>query len=135
MENGVLTGLALTVLGGVMQGSFTLPMKFTSRWAWENTWLAYATIGLLILPAGIAVWTVPHLMEVYQRTAPHTLLMAMACGVCWGAGSVLFGVAVSRIGMALTFALVVGLTAAIGSLAPLVLMHSDEIATTKGRAM
>lgn len=135
MENGVLTGLALTVVGGVMQGSFTLPMKFTSRWAWENTWLAYATIGLLILPAGIAAWTVPHLMEVYQRSDFHTLLVAMACGVCWGAGSVLFGLAVSRIGMALTFALVVGLTAAMGSLAPLVLLHSEEIGTAKGRTI
>jgi len=135
MESEVLTGLALTVVGGVMQGSFTLPMKFTSHWAWENTWLAYATIGLLILPAGIAAWTVPHWMEVYQRSASHTLLVTMACGVCWGAGSVLFGLAVSRIGMALTFALVVGLTAAIGSLAPLVLLHPEEIGSTKGQTV
>ena len=33
-------GILLLILAGAMNGSFTLPMKFTKKWAWENTWLA-----------------------------------------------------------------------------------------------
>ena len=33
-------GILLLILAGAMNGSFTLPMKFTRKWAWENTWLA-----------------------------------------------------------------------------------------------
>ncbi len=39
--NTNILGLGLLVLAGGMNGSFTLPMKFTQRWAWENTWLVH----------------------------------------------------------------------------------------------
>jgi L-rhamnose-H+ transport protein len=133
MENQMFMGLALTVLGGVMQGSFTLPMKFTPRWTWENTWLAYSAIGLLILPLVIAALTVPHLMDVYLGSEGRTLALAMFFGLGWGAGSTLFGTAVSRIGMALAFALVIGLTSALGSLVPMALLHPEELITAKGK--
>ncbi len=31
-------GLLLTVLAGVMNGSFPLPMRYMHKWAWENIW-------------------------------------------------------------------------------------------------
>jgi len=31
------TGFLLLVVAGVLNASFALPMKFTPRWAWENT--------------------------------------------------------------------------------------------------
>ena len=40
----------------------------------------------------------------------------------WGIGSVLFGLSVTRIGVALTYSLIIGLTAAIGSILPLLLV-------------
>ena len=45
MQNAVL-GLILLIIAGGMNGSFTLPMKYTRRWAWENTWLAWTIFAL-----------------------------------------------------------------------------------------
>ncbi|HLW81082.1 MAG TPA: hypothetical protein VKS20_03475 [Candidatus Acidoferrales bacterium] len=40
-----LTAIFLLVVAGTMNGSFTLPMKFTRQWVWENTWLTTVPIG------------------------------------------------------------------------------------------
>jgi L-rhamnose-H+ transport protein len=53
-------------------------------------------------------------------------------GAGWGVGAVLYGLALKLAGMALSFAIVMGMTAAIGSLAPLLLLHAGELATARG---
>ena len=46
--------ILIAVAAGVIQGSFTLPMKYTGRWKWENTWGMWSVWALLILPWVIA---------------------------------------------------------------------------------
>ena len=50
--NESVFGILLLVLAGAMNGSFTLPMKFTGKWAWENTWLAWTIFALGIRGLG-----------------------------------------------------------------------------------
>ena len=45
-----ILGLLLGLASGVMTGSFSLPMKKTTRWSWEATWLTDA--GALRLDSG-----------------------------------------------------------------------------------
>ena len=80
MENQILFGTLLTIIAGVMQESFTLPMKFMRRWGWENSWLVYATVGLLILTVLIAVCTIPDLLEVYRRPDMQAITLAVLFG-------------------------------------------------------
>jgi L-rhamnose-H+ transport protein len=129
---GLLPGILLAMLGGVLNGSFTAPMKFTRGWAWENTWLVYSVVGLLCLPVVIALMSVPDLLSVYQSTDPSAVVLAVVFGFGWGIGSVLFGLGISRLGMALGFAIILGLTAAFGSLIPLVVLSPHELFTTRG---
>ena len=53
-------GAAIIFLGGAMNGSFALPMKYAKAWRWENTWLIYAVVALLISPWALACGFVPH---------------------------------------------------------------------------
>ena len=55
------TGFLLLVVAGVLNASFALPMKFTRRWAWENTWAVWSALALLLMPLIAAVITVPQL--------------------------------------------------------------------------
>jgi len=41
-------GLLFLLIAGIMNASFTLPMKFTRTWAWENTWLAWSLFALVL---------------------------------------------------------------------------------------
>jgi L-rhamnose-H+ transport protein len=127
-----IVGLVLLVVAGVMNASFTLPMKFTKKWAWENTWTVWTVIGLLILPPLTAYLTIPNLGAVYARAGTQSIVLVALCGLAWGVAQVLFGLAVNAIGIALGFAIVLGLSAALGSLIPLIRLHPEKIFTAAG---
>jgi L-rhamnose-H+ transport protein len=129
---GFVPGVLMAVLGGTLTGSFTAPMKFTKNWAWENTWLVYAIIGLACIPVVVALLSVPDLMAVYRSASPTVLTLTMLFGFGWGIGSVLLGAGVNRLGLALGFAIIIGLTAALGSLIPLVVLFPGALFTARG---
>jgi L-rhamnose-H+ transport protein len=107
-------------------------MKFTRNWAWENVWLLYSIVGLLLLPWVVALTAVPQLMAVYRASSLRTLLLTTVFGFGWGVGNLLFGEAVALVGMALTFAIVGGLSAAVGSLIPLILLRPERLTQPSG---
>jgi L-rhamnose-H+ transport protein len=125
-------GMVFLVLAGMMNASFILPMKFTRRWAWENTWLAWTVFALLILPPVVTFVTVPQLGDVYAATPGGILLAVLLFGAGWGVAQVFFGLAVDAIGIALTFSLVMGISAAMGTLVPLVRLHPEKLNTPAG---
>ena len=128
-------GILLLVLAGVMNANFTLPMKFTRKWAWENTWLAWAVFALLLFPPLMALFTVPDLGDVYVQSGCVPTLIVAACGLGWGIGQVFLGLAVDAIGIGLAFAIILGISAAVGSLITLVTKHADKLYTPLGMAV
>jgi len=116
-----------------MNGSFTLPMKFTRQWAWENTWLAWTIFALGIFPPLLTFSTISHPGAVYAQPgmAPFEMIV-LACGAGWGASQVFFGLAVDAVGIALAFSVILGISAAVGSLIPLVREHPEKIPTSGG---
>ena len=135
MNEGIGLGVGLALLGGFLQGSFALPMKRMSAWRWENTWLVYSVAGMVVLPWTMAFATVPHLGEVLHRARGTTIAEVALFGFGWGVGSTLFGLGISRVGMALTFAIVLGITAALGSLVPLVVVRADQLFAPQGYSL
>jgi L-rhamnose-H+ transport protein len=123
--------MCLLIVAGVMNASFSLPMKFVRSWAWENTWLLWSIFALLVFPGVLAFSTIPSFAGVLQANGGIVLLVAL-CGAAWGVAQVLFGLALDKIGIALTFSIVLGLSAAMGSLIPLIRLHSDRLFTRGG---
>lgn len=124
-------GMCLLILAGIMNASFALPMKFVRKWAWENTWLLWSVFALLLLPCVLAFGTIPAFGSILSGAGSVVLAVAI-CGAAWGVAQVLFGLALDKIGIALTFSIVLGLSAAMGSLIPLVRLHSDRLFTRAG---
>ena len=54
-------GIVGVLLGGFLNGSWVLPMKRMPKWRWENTWLAFSVLGLILIPWLVALETVPQL--------------------------------------------------------------------------
>src|SRR5216683_1790690 len=77
-------GLALLLVAGIMNASFTLPMKFTRSWSWENTWLAWSIFALILLPPVVTALTVPRLGDVYRDAGLGPSVLAATFGVGWG---------------------------------------------------
>jgi L-rhamnose-H+ transport protein len=133
--NGSAIAIALLILAGVMNGSFTLPMKFTRKWAWENTWLAWSIFALVIFPPVLAVLTVPALGQVYSEAGARPIAIATGCGAGWGVAQVFFGLAVEAVGIALAFSVILGISASVGSLVPLCLDGNPAVFSAKGIAV
>lgn len=92
--------MAIIFLSGALNGSFAFPMKHARRWAWENTWLAFALVALLILPWLLAAGFVPHLGQVYQQTSARALFVPIAFGFLWGIAQCTFGIGIEAVGIA-----------------------------------
>jgi len=125
-------GYLLVIAAGILQGAFMLPMKSTKKWAWENTWLVYATAGFLIWPWLFVLLTIPHPLAVVASTSLRSLLLVEVFGLGWGIGAVTFGLGASRLGMALGFTIIIGLAATAGALIPLLVLAPEKVAQPKG---
>ena len=125
-------GTAVILLSGAMNGSFALPMKYAKAWRWENTWLIYAMVGLLLSPWALTWGFVPHFREVYRGIPVAAVLLPVVFGLLWGIAQVTFGVGIAAVGMALAFAVVAGLSCLAGSMVPLVVLHPLEILSPRG---
>lgn len=115
----LLIGLLLTVASGVMAGSVMAPMKFMRKYQFEHFWVVYSLAGTVLIPWGLAVATVPHLLGTYGQLPWRVLLLPPSCAFSWGMASMLSGLCVSRIGLSLSYALVIGVGASAGLLVPL----------------
>jgi L-rhamnose-H+ transport protein len=101
-------------------------MKFARRWAWENIWLAWTFFALVLLPVVAAGASIPSLGAVYQDAGAGAIAVVTLCGAGWGLAQVLFGLSIDAIGIGLTFSIVLGVSAAVGSVIPLIrLQHAS----------
>jgi L-rhamnose-H+ transport protein len=122
-EGNIMAGAAsewtLLILAGLANATFGVPMKYVRRWEWENTWAVWSLLGLIVLPAVLAFLCIPSLPAVYRGADFETAAIVFALGVGWGLAQVLFGKAMHVIGIGLTFSIVLGLSAAAGSVLPM----------------
>ena len=132
MHSTIGWGIGVVALAALLNGSFTAPIKRMSGWQWENSWLLFAFSGLLIFPWILTYATVPDLPHVLGGASFATLIRVALFGLAWGAGSALFGLGVARVGMALGFALILGITASFGSLFPLAILHPAQLFDRRG---
>ena len=126
-------GLTAVIFAGVLQGLFAVPMKYARHWNYENIWLTYALAGMVVLPWILTTATVPHLHEVVVLTSSWTLVRIAIFGLCWGIGSALAGLGMNLLGIGLGMAIILGLSASVGSLIPLVVLTPQQLHTHQGR--
>ena len=127
MEPQIALGLGYVLLGGAIQGAYVLPLKYSPQWASENIWLVYSSCAMFLLPWALALSATTSLSAVYRTSSWDALLLVALCGLGWGLGNVLYGLGVTALGIALGAALILGITASLGSLLPLMLQHPQEM--------
>jgi L-rhamnose-H+ transport protein len=128
----VPAGVLGSLLAGVVNGSFATPTKYTSRWRWENIWAVWAVTALLVVP-WVAAWaTVPRLAVFYRETSSALLSLLFGLGLGVGLSQIFFGLALAEVGLSIGFAVTLGLSTAIGSILPLVILDPRALLAHKG---
>ncbi len=119
----VFLPLLLVVFASVFQGSFGLGMKYMAPLKWEAWWLVHVTIAMIIFPLAWALIVVPDLFGIIANAPANAIWLGGLFGFLWGIGGILFGKSVPFIGLSLTYGIVMGLAASVGSLIPLFQME------------
>lgn len=131
MLTGSVFGFILVTLGGLSNGSFLAPMTKMKKWEWENTWIIYSAIAFFIFPCLFILISISNIWQIYASAGFGTVLLVFIFGLGWGIGSVAFGLGVYYVGMALGYAIILGLISSIGSLVPLAVLHPERLLSTE----
>ncbi len=132
MTSNTVQAVLLVLCAAIMNAAYALPMKLNKKWEWEHSWFAFSIFGVAVVPTVIALLTVPKLWSTYATVSGGTLTAMVLFGASWGVSLVFFGLALTRLGLAITFAVCLGTSAAVGALTPLIAQHSDQIMTRQG---
>ena len=132
MDSPVVQAILLVLVAAVMNAAYVLPMKLNKKWQWEHTWFAFSILGVAVVPTIIALLTVPRVWSTYSSVSGGTLAAMALFGAGWGVSLVFFGLALTRIGLAMTFTICLGTSAGVGALTPLISQHSEQIMTKQG---
>lgn len=124
----ILFGLLLVIISGFLQGTFALFFKFTKPLPWANYWIIYASLAFFLFPTILAMLTVPSFTNVLSASLDKALL-PLLFGALWGIGAILFGISVERIGLSLTFSIILGMVTLIGTISPIFINNVVIIGT------
>lgn len=133
MGSTLLWGSLLAILSGIMNGTFTLPMRFLGRWEWENVWSLFILVSCLVMPTVLITMIAPQSWAVISHAPAQALGIALLAGFAWGFGAVMFGQSVSAIGISLANTFVLAVSSALGSLLPLLILASDKLFQHTGK--
>jgi L-rhamnose-H+ transport protein len=125
-------GILLVIVGGALEGLFSLPVTRTPRWRWENIWGLGSLVALVLVPWPVAFATIPGLSEVFRQVEPRLLAVIFLFGVGWGLGGIFWGKGIAAVGMALGISLMMGLITLIGSPVLLAFTKGPEILLEPG---
>jgi len=132
MTSNIVQAILLVLSAALMNAAYSLPMKLNKKWEWEHSWFAFSILGVAVVPTVIALLTVPMLWSTYATVSAGTLAAMVLFGASWGVSLVFFGLALTRLGLAITFAVCLGTSAAVGALTPLIAQHSNRVMTRQG---
>jgi L-rhamnose-H+ transport protein len=135
MDPNPVLGVTLHSLGGLAAASFYIPYKGVRRWAWENFWLVGGVFSWIIAPWLLALILVPQTLDILRAIDCRTLAWTFLFGVLWGVGGLTFGLTMRYLGIALGYAIALGLCAACGTLIPPIFAGElgHKLSTTGGK--
>ena len=137
--NGTTTdltqGTAIAILSGLMNGTFTLPMRFLGRWSWENVWGLQIFVSCVVMPVAIAWITFPGFTHALGEAPTRAVLIALVTGFMCGFGGIMFGQGVSAVGISMGNTLVLAISASLGSFLPMLLLAPERLLQPQGKAI
>ncbi len=105
-------------IGGFASATNFIPFRGIKRWSWEIYWLIQGVAAWLIAPMVLASLLVPNLFGILHAAPNSSIFYALLWGALWGVGGLTFGLAIRYLGIALGYAIALGLCTAFGTLIP-----------------
>jgi L-rhamnose-H+ transport protein len=115
------------VLAGLLNGSFAVPLKTTRVWRFNHIWALHSLLAMGVIPWVVVMVAVSGWNDLLTRVQLQAWLILIGWGVAFGIASLLYGIAVNLLGIALGFAIQLGLSIVLGALLPLLWAGAFEL--------
>ncbi len=136
MQSNPILGTLLHAIGGVSASSCYTPQSKIKNWSWGTFWLVQASFAWIIAPLLLGWLTVPGFFQILATAPGDVFWGAFLLGGLYGFGGMSFGLAIKHIGYSLTYTIAIGISAVLGTLAPLLLKGTlIEYFTRSGSAI
>ena len=118
MEANPFLGVIYHWIGGFASATNFIPFRGIKRWSWEVYWLIQGVAAWIIAPLVLSSLLVPHVFDILRAAPAGSVRTAFVWGVLWGMGGLTFGLAIRYLGIALGYAIALGLCTAFGTMLP-----------------
>jgi len=105
-------------IGGFASATNFIPFRGIKRWPWEIYWLTQGFAAWIFAPVVLAGLLVPNLAAILHAAPHSSIFYALLWGALWGVGGLTFGLAIRYLGIALGYAIALGLCTAFGTMIP-----------------
>jgi len=105
-------------LGGFASATNFIPFRGIRRWSWEIYWIVQGLAAWILAPPLVASIFVPGIFGIIAASPHRSVGFAFVFGVLWGIGGLTFGLSIRYLGIALGYAVALGLCTAFGTLIP-----------------
>ncbi len=124
------TSILFILVGGAINASFIVPTKYIAPNRNEKIWIYHSIVGLVAIPWLFIIVFFPSLLPIYLGLDFTTLYFLIAGGVIFGLGQICFMYAIQYIGIALSFAINLGIGITLGSM--FAVIHQNAILNWRG---
>jgi L-rhamnose-H+ transport protein len=118
VEPNPFVGVIFHWIGGFASATNFIPFRGIKRWSWEVYWIIQGFAAWIVAPLALAGIFVPHLFAILGEAPSRSIFYAALWGAMWGIGGLTFGLAIRYLGIALGYAIALGLCTAFGTLIP-----------------
>lgn len=118
MVPNAFLGIFYHWLGGFASATNFIPFRGIRRWSWEIYWIVQGLAAWILAPPLVASIFVPGIFGIIAASPHRSVGFAFVFGVLWGIGGLTFGLSIRYLGIALGYAVALGLCTAFGTLIP-----------------
>ena len=114
-------GVIFHWIGGFCSATNFIPFRGIKRWSWEVYWPIQGFAAWIIAPSLLAWIFIPNaygILHAVYLSNPRDVQYAFLFGILWGVGGITFGLAIRYLGIALGYAIALGLCAFFGTIVP-----------------
>jgi L-rhamnose-H+ transport protein len=117
------------IAAGVLNGTFAVPMKTAKSWKFNHIWGVFSILAMAVIPWSAVVFAVHGWRHTLAQIPSSGLAGLIALGLLWGIASLLYGLAIDLLGIALGYSIQLGLSIVIGALIPFVSLRGFAVRT------
>ena len=118
------------LLAGIFNGLFAAPSRITANLSFNMIWFFYSIFGLLVVPWVLLALFFPGSVHYFHHLVLGDILIMIFSGLVFGVGQIFFFNSISRIGLAQSFTINIGVSIVVGTL--FVILFKGFLLTKKG---